>query len=46
MSVGQGEAVLAAASADDPDVLRLGPLLALGDVELDLLPFLSTAMKP
>ncbi len=30
------------ASADDPDVLRLGSLLALPDVELDLLPFLKT----
>src|SRR5437764_10112692 len=32
------------ASADDPDVLRLRPLLALGDVELDLLPFLQAAV--
>jgi len=28
-------------SADDPDVICLGPLLALRDVELDLLPFLQ-----
>jgi hypothetical protein len=32
--------VAADASAGDPDVFRLGSLLALGDVELDLLPFL------
>src|SRR6267154_1673089 len=32
------------ASADDPDVLRLRPLLALRDVELDLLPFLQAAV--
>src|SRR6266542_7029917 len=38
-----GEAV-AVASAGDPDVLRLGSLLALGDVELDLLPFLQAAV--
>src|SRR5919201_6450037 len=31
-------------SADDPDVLRLGSLLALGDVELDLLPLLQAAV--
>jgi hypothetical protein len=36
-----GEAVLAAASADYPDVLSLGSLLALRDVELDLPPFLK-----
>src|SRR5438132_5086120 len=35
---------LADASADDPDVLRLGPLLALGDVQLHLLPFLQAAV--
>src|SRR6266480_4386595 len=34
----------AGASAGDPDVLRLGPLLALRDVELDLLPFLQAAV--
>src|SRR5260370_35428289 len=33
--------VPAGASAGDPDVFRLGPLLALGDAELDLLPFLQ-----
>src|SRR6266568_787427 len=32
------------ASADDPDVACLGPLLALRDVELDLLPFLEAAV--
>src|SRR5436190_20860420 len=32
------------ASADDPDVICLGPLLALRDVELDLLPFLQAAV--
>src|SRR6185437_8452394 len=31
-------------SADDLDVFRLGPLLALGNVELDLLPFLQIAV--
>src|SRR2546421_9319218 len=31
-------------SADDLDVFRLGPLLALGDVELDLLPLLEAAV--
>src|SRR5262249_53183174 len=35
--------VPAGASAGDPDVFRLGSLLALGDVELDLLPFLQAA---
>src|SRR5499427_2558005 len=30
--------------ADGHDVFRLGPLLALGDVELDLLPFLQAAI--
>src|SRR5438034_779261 len=39
-----GQTVAAGASADDLDVLRLGPLLALGDVELDLLPFLQVAV--
>src|SRR6266702_5626161 len=34
----------AGASADDPDVGCLGPLLALRDVELDLLPFLQAAV--
>ena len=34
----------AIASADDLDVLRLGSLLALRDVELDLLPFLQAAV--
>src|SRR6266566_7828781 len=34
----------AAASAGDPDVFRLGALLALGDVELDLLPLLQAAV--
>src|SRR6266852_8021565 len=36
--------VPAGASAGDPDVFRLGPLLALRDVELDLLPFLQAAV--
>src|SRR5215471_20235644 len=31
-------------SADDLDVFRLGPLLALGDVELDLLPLGQAAV--
>src|SRR6266700_435759 len=39
-----GAPVPADASADDPDVLRLGSLLALGDVELHLLPFLKAAV--
>src|SRR6266568_3877292 len=39
-----GEAVAAVASADDPDVLRLGSLLALRDAGLDLLPFLQAAV--
>src|SRR5207245_4910589 len=39
-----GEAAAADGSADDPDVLGLGSLLALGDVELDLLPFLEAAV--
>src|SRR5206468_12414221 len=39
-----GQTVAAGASADDLDVFRLGPLLALGDVELDLLPFLQVAV--
>jgi Bacterial regulatory proteins, luxR family len=41
LSAGSGAAV---ALADDLDVLRLGSLLALRDVELDLLPFLETAV--
>src|SRR6266849_3973920 len=36
--------VPAGASAGDPDVFRLGPLLAPRDVELDLLPFLQAAV--
>src|SRR6267143_2116443 len=36
--------VPAGTSADDPDVFRLGSLLALRDVELDLLPFLQAAV--
>src|SRR6266567_2043748 len=39
-----GETIPAGVSADDPDVLRLGSLLALRDVELDLLPFLQAAV--
>src|SRR5256885_7461978 len=35
---------LGKASAGDLDVFRLGPLLALGDVELDLLSFLQAAV--
>src|SRR5205809_7046092 len=34
----------AGGSADDLDVFRLGSLLALGDVELDLLSFLQAAV--
>src|SRR5262249_56434520 len=37
-------AVVAVALADDLDVLRLGSLLALGDVELDLLPLVEAAV--
>src|SRR6266581_4022770 len=37
-------ALAAGASGNDPDVFRLGSLLALGDVELDLLPFLQAAV--
>src|SRR2546430_6075337 len=37
-------ALAAAASGDDPDVFRLGSLLALGDVELDLLSFFQAAV--
>src|SRR5215475_9675935 len=37
-------AVAAAALADDLNVLRLGSLLALRDVELDLLPFVEAAV--
>src|SRR5215469_8681316 len=44
MSAGQGRRFRPGVSADDPDVLRLGPLLALRDVELDLLPFLKAAV--
>src|SRR5215472_14270762 len=43
-SPASGEAVAAVASADDPNVLRLGSLLALRDVELELLPFLQAAV--
>jgi hypothetical protein len=39
-----GMALAADASGDDPDVFRLGSLLALGDVELDLLAFLEAAV--
>src|SRR5215510_6882908 len=39
-----GAAVAAAALVDDLDVLRLGSLLALRDVELDLLPFVEAAV--
>src|SRR5215831_12429927 len=41
---GGGDVVAADASAGDFDVFRLGSLLALGDVELDLLPFLQAAV--
>src|SRR6266536_3689696 len=50
VALGQGQSALASApspaggSAGDPDVFRLGSLLALGDVELDLLPFLQAAV--
>src|SRR5215472_15774460 len=37
-------ALVRAESADGHDVFRLGSLLALGDVELDLLPFLQAAV--
>src|SRR5215470_2525550 len=37
-------AVAAVALADDLDVLRLGPLLTLRDVELDPLPFIEAAV--
>src|SRR3989440_12215344 len=37
-------ALAADVSGNDPDVFRLGSLLALGDVELDLLPFLQAAV--
>src|SRR5256714_9447866 len=40
MQLGSG----AGGSADDLDVFRLGSFLALGDVELDLLPFLQAAV--
>src|ERR1019366_575306 len=39
-----GRALAADASGDDPDVFRLGSLLSLGDVELDLLLFLQAAV--
>src|SRR2546421_10719913 len=39
-----GMALGADASGNDPDVFRLGSLLALGDVELDLLSFLQAAV--
>src|SRR5215472_3528888 len=39
-----GDVVAADASAGDFDVFRLGSLLALGDVELDLLPLLQAAV--
>src|ERR1700724_4695136 len=38
------DVALGGASAGDPDVFRLGSLLALGDVELDLLPFVQAAV--
>src|SRR6266576_3245442 len=41
---GSGMALGADASGNDPDVFRLGSLLALGDVELDLLSFLQAAV--
>src|SRR6266487_817409 len=50
VALGQGQSALASApspaggSAGDPDVFRLGSPLALGDVELDLLPFLQAAV--
>src|SRR2546421_1696143 len=37
-------ALAADVSGNDPDVFRLGSFLALGDVELDLLPFLQAAV--
>src|SRR2546429_8860359 len=37
-------AMAAAALADDLNVLRLGSLLALRDIELDLLPFVEAAV--
>src|SRR5260370_38323618 len=39
-----GQVIPAGASAHDPDVLRLGPLRALRDVELALLPLLKAAV--
>src|SRR5207342_674298 len=39
-----GMALAADVSGNDPDVFRLGSLLALGDVELDLLSFLQAAV--
>src|SRR5579864_7367185 len=44
MICGGAAVVPACASAGDPDVSCLGSLLALGDVELDLLPFLQAAV--
>src|SRR5208282_1005220 len=44
MISGGAGVVPADASAGDPEVFRLGSLLALGDVELDLLPFLQAAV--
>src|SRR6266536_2886675 len=50
VALGQGQSALASApspaggSAGNRDVFRLGSLLALGDVELDLLPFLQAAV--
>src|SRR4249920_1751030 len=43
-SAASGMALAADASGNDPDVFRLGSLLALGDVELDLLSFLQAAV--
>src|SRR6266516_157626 len=43
-SAASGMAVAADASGIDPDVFGLGPLLALGDVELDLLSFFQAAV--
>src|SRR5208282_6137024 len=44
MISGGAGVVPADASAGDPEVFRLGSLLALGDVELDLLSFLQAAV--
>src|SRR5690242_13887875 len=40
----RGPAIPGGASAGDPDVFCLRSLLALGDVELDLLPFVQAAV--